>query len=153
MPFQSKRQQRAAFAGAIPGISKAKAKEWADETDFDLLPEKAASRRVAKQVLDVLKQPGSVKNYADAVQSERDHRRRKKAAFDGMSEALLKTSFALPKPGAVFGKTKAVSMSNQVGKYQGSSTANFLKPPGPAASTQAIQPGRSLNSAMNVFRT
>lgn len=42
VPFKSKLQQRAAFGGHIPGISKEKAKEWAAETDFSSLPEKAA---------------------------------------------------------------------------------------------------------------
>ncbi len=40
MPFKSKAQQRAAFAGALPGFSKARAHEWAHETkDLKGLPE------------------------------------------------------------------------------------------------------------------
>jgi hypothetical protein len=39
MPFKSRAQQRAAFAGAIPGFSKKRAKKWAKETDFEHLPE------------------------------------------------------------------------------------------------------------------
>lgn len=45
MPFASKRQQRAAFGGYIPDFSKKKAKEWADETDFSSLPDRAPSEK------------------------------------------------------------------------------------------------------------
>lgn len=45
MPFKSKAQQRAAFAGAIPGFSKKRAKQWADETDFEDLPEHAPKKK------------------------------------------------------------------------------------------------------------
>ena len=51
MPFASKRQQRAAFGGHIPGFSKEKAKEWADETDFRSLPERAASQKGKRSLL------------------------------------------------------------------------------------------------------
>jgi hypothetical protein len=39
MPFKSKAQQRAAFSGALGPEMKAKAKEWADHTDFKHLPD------------------------------------------------------------------------------------------------------------------
>lgn len=46
MPFQSKRQMRAAFGGHIPGISKEKAREWAKETpDLKDLPERAPGEK------------------------------------------------------------------------------------------------------------
>ena len=46
MPFQSKRQMRAAFGGHIPGISKEKAKEWAKETpDLKDLPDRAPAEK------------------------------------------------------------------------------------------------------------
>ena len=46
MPFTSKRQQRAAFGGHIPGFSKEKAKEWAKETpDMKGLPERAPAEK------------------------------------------------------------------------------------------------------------
>lgn len=46
MPFKSKRQQRAAFGGHIPGFSKEKAKEWAKETpDMKGLPERAPAEK------------------------------------------------------------------------------------------------------------
>jgi len=47
VPFQSKRQWRAAFSGRIPGISKEKAREWAHETGtpFKKLPGRAASQK------------------------------------------------------------------------------------------------------------
>lgn len=47
MPFESKRQWRAAFAGKIPGISPAKAHEWAHETKekFKDLPDRAPAEK------------------------------------------------------------------------------------------------------------
>lgn len=47
MPFESKRQWRAAFAGKIPGISPAKAHEWAHETpgEFKDLPDRAPAEK------------------------------------------------------------------------------------------------------------
>lgn len=46
MPFTSKRQQRAAFGGHIPGISKAKAREWAHETpNLKELPDRAPAEK------------------------------------------------------------------------------------------------------------
>jgi hypothetical protein len=45
MPFASKRQQRAMFAGKIPGMTKEDAKEWADKTDFSKLPERAPAEK------------------------------------------------------------------------------------------------------------
>lgn len=46
MPFTSKRQQRAAFGGHIPGISKEKAREWAHETpDIKKLPDRAPAEK------------------------------------------------------------------------------------------------------------
>ncbi len=40
MPFKSKAQARAAFAGVIPGLGKKKAKQWAKKTDFSKIPDK-----------------------------------------------------------------------------------------------------------------
>lgn len=47
MPFQSKRQWRAAFSGRIPGFSKEKAREWAHETkgEFKQLPDRAPAEK------------------------------------------------------------------------------------------------------------
>jgi hypothetical protein len=45
MPFASKRQQRAMFAGAIPGLDKNDAKEWAKDTDFKKLPDRAPAEK------------------------------------------------------------------------------------------------------------
>lgn len=48
MPFQSKAQVRAAFAGAIPGFDKKKALEWAHETkNIKKLPEYAGQDKEA----------------------------------------------------------------------------------------------------------
>ena len=52
MPFESKRQWRAAMGGHIPGISKEKAKEWADETkSFKKLPERAPAEKGKRTLL------------------------------------------------------------------------------------------------------
>lgn len=46
MPFTSKRQQRAAFGGHIPGFSKERALEWAHETpDLKDLPDRAPAEK------------------------------------------------------------------------------------------------------------
>jgi hypothetical protein len=46
MPFTSKRQQRAAFGGHIPGISKKKARQWAHETpSIKSLPERVPGEK------------------------------------------------------------------------------------------------------------
>lgn len=46
MPFTSKRQMRAAFGGHIPGITKAKAREWAHETKgLKNLPDRAPAEK------------------------------------------------------------------------------------------------------------
>lgn len=46
MPFKSKRQQRAAFGGHIPGFSKEKAREWAHETpNLKELPDRAPAEK------------------------------------------------------------------------------------------------------------
>lgn len=46
MPFKSKRQQRAAFGGHIPGFSKEKAREWAHETpNLKKLPDRAPAEK------------------------------------------------------------------------------------------------------------
>lgn len=53
MPFQSKRQWRAAMAGHIPGIDKEKAREWAHETDkpFKKLPDRAPAEKGKRTLL------------------------------------------------------------------------------------------------------
>lgn len=64
MPFKSKRQMRAAFGGHIPGISKEKAKEWADETpDPKGLPERAPKEK-GKPTLRTKKTALSTIEYA-----------------------------------------------------------------------------------------
>lgn len=54
MPFQSKAQMRAAFAGALGPEMQGKAREWAHETpDLKRLPEhvKQAHHQAKKQIL------------------------------------------------------------------------------------------------------
>jgi hypothetical protein len=61
MPFRSKRQQRAAFGGHIPGISKTKAREWAHETrSIKSLPNRVASEK-GKPTLFTLRKRGKLK--------------------------------------------------------------------------------------------
>jgi hypothetical protein len=43
MPFKSKAQARAAFAGAIPGLGGNKAKKWASKTNFSKIPDHVAN--------------------------------------------------------------------------------------------------------------
>lgn len=157
MPFESKRQQRAAFGGHIPGISKTKAKEWAKKTDFSRLPERAPAekgkptllskkagvasflrrRRILKDFKkafgDQLEQPGTQKNVFDAYQREKE---------SALVELFTKIAFALPQPGQVRSSSKAV------GKFTGMASQNFLKPPGPAASRHVINPRLSVANTL-----
>lgn len=163
MPFRSKRQQRAAFGGHIPGFSAAKAKEWAKETDFESIPERAPAeggkpamktsskarrlhRLVLRSVEEVdraLREPTMVPEYTQTA--SREHGRAKSSAFDALFDLCTKLAFALPKPG------KVMASSKQVGSFHGTATPNFLKPPGRAASVQAINPRRSLKDAIHSF--
>jgi hypothetical protein len=56
----------------------------------------------------------------------------------------------LPRPGA---PAAGMSRSLQVGRFNGKMTESGLKPPGRAASAQAVKPTRSIVNAMNTFRT
>lgn len=57
MPFQSKRQVRAAFSGGLGPEMKAKAQSWADETpDIKSLPDKAPGRGSARFHLHATRQ-------------------------------------------------------------------------------------------------
>jgi len=171
MPFRSKRQQRAAFGGHIPGISKAKAKEWAAETDFDVIPERSPEevgkptlrsksaavgyrtmnrvahlgRRLAKHRDSA--QGGVGKALPDLLSDYAEDEFDKNSVYAALLELCTKLAFAVPAPG------KIMSRSKHVGSFGGVSTTNFLKPPGRAASGQAINPGRSVVSAMNAFKT
>jgi hypothetical protein len=160
MPFQSKRQWRAAFSGRIPGFSKEKAREWAHETkgEFKQLPDRAPAEKgkptlrskeasaapkavyVAKKLREQLISSGTGKNVFDAMQSERERSRRKQAS-DEFVDFCAKIAFAVPRPGQV-------SMaSRHVGSFSGQATTNFLKAPG--STTAAVtNPRLSLRNAM-----
>jgi hypothetical protein len=161
MPFQSKRQWRAAFAGQIPGFSKEKAREWAHETktEFKDLPDRAPAEKgkptlrskkassstskavyVAKKLREQLMSSGTGKNVFDAIQNERERLRRKQAA-DEFVDFCVKIAFAVPRPGQV-------SMAaRHVGSFRGRATTNFLKAPG--STTAAVtNPRLSLRNAM-----
>ena len=91
MPFRSKRQQRAAFAGLIPGFDKAKAHEWAHETkSLKSLPERAPAEK-GKATLRSKK--ASPLNLAKAA-SDHEHERKKKPT--GNLAAALGGALGLP---------------------------------------------------------
>lgn len=125
MPFQSKRQQRAFFAGVIPGIDKEKALEWAHETkDIKKLPERAPAEK-----------------GKPTLRSKKGRKALEKAA-ELLAEAVKQAAL-----GQVNSKSKSV------GRFSGMQTPHALKAPGPASSVQAINPRRSLSTAINVFKT
>jgi hypothetical protein len=49
MPFQSKRQMRAAYAGTLGELMKRKAPEWSSKTDMKSLPERAPKKKRRKK--------------------------------------------------------------------------------------------------------
>jgi hypothetical protein len=49
MPFQSKRQMRAAYAGSLGEMMKRKAPEWSSKTDMKRLPERAPKKKRRKK--------------------------------------------------------------------------------------------------------
>jgi len=127
MPFRSKAQWRAAFSGKIPGISADQAREWADKTDWEGLPEHA------DKSASLLTQAA----YAAKILS----RKREKTAL------FTKLAYALPRVGAV-----RVDSARNIGGFKGVATNNFLKAPGPVASKKVVNPNRSISSAMNTFK-
>lgn len=159
MPFASRRQQRAAFGGHIPGFSREQAKEWAAETDFSKLPDRAPAEKgkptlrsktssgvgkavfVAKKLREQLINSGTGKNVFDAVHGERERSKRKKHAGDEFVDFCAKIAFAVPRPGQI-------SMTpRHVGSFPGQATTNFLKAPG--STTAAVtNPRLSLRNAM-----
>lgn len=124
MPFASRKQQRAAFAGKIPGISKDDAKEWAAATDFKDLPERSASQKGKP----TLRSKAGKKKLAAVV-----------GALEDSLIAVLKQ--------ASLGAVNA--LSKNVGRFSGMQTEHALKSPGVAASTQAVNPRRSIKNAIN----
>ena len=159
MPITSKRQWGAMFGGHIPGISKAKAKEWAHETPtaYADLPDRApdekgkptlrskhssTARRVgilAKMLSDQLHQPGTHKNLYDAARGEHD---RRKHAGEQFVEHCMKLAFAVPAPGKTF------QSAAHVGSFSGKATTNFLKAPGPTTAAAVVNPRLGLRTAM-----
>jgi hypothetical protein len=140
MPFRSRRQQRAAFGGHIPGFSRQKAEEWADETDFDALPDRAPAEK-GKPTLRSKTSSRQLTQlaYIAKVLADREREAKKHAA---LVEFCAKVAFAVPRPGQIRQNSSAV------GAFSGKATNNFLKPPGPAASHQAVNPRLSLKNAI-----
>jgi hypothetical protein len=145
MPFASKSQQRAAFGGHIPGFSKEKAKEWADETDFDAIPARAKRaslgkvRYIAKVLHEQSATPGVAKNLVDAVVGEQERVKRKHA---GLVELCTKIAMALPNPGQIR------SSARSVGAFKGTASNHWLKPPGNSVKQQVTNPRLSLSNSM-----
>jgi hypothetical protein len=101
----------------------------------------AAAKQIA---LDRLRE---MSDYTKLIKTE------KGAAFFFMRQKMA-AAFGLPKipkPGAP--RINAPSKpSIGVGRFDGVATNHSLKPPGPAASTQAVNPRKSVTNAMNAFR-
>jgi hypothetical protein len=131
MPFQSKAQWRAGFSGKIPGMTKEKAHEWADETDWDGLPDDKFGKTSSLM---------SQAAYSARVMLERKRRQKTSELFAKMAYALAET-----------GKVREDSSRN-IGGFSGKVTENFLKAaPGITASSQPVNPNRSLASAKNTY--
>lgn len=167
MPFKSKRQMRAAFGGHIPGISKEKAKEWADETpDPKHLPERAPKEKgkptlraktamlraktlnkllyLADKLDDV--DPNVAKNLFDVHQQETQASQRNKHS-QALERLGAKIALALPGPGQVR------SASRAVGKFTGMApkSSPALRAPGPRA-PGIVRPTAAIDTAMERFR-
>ena len=154
MPFKSKKQWRLFFSGAVPGVSKGKAKEWARETkSYGALPEKVAGLRGRplarlrkhRDVLEAFTTPDSVKNYIDAGRTEQEYRRKSaEAIIDGFTKLAM--HFSTP-------STLSSSFrSRQNGLFKGMASEYSLKAPGRAASQVAVNPRRNVSQAMNAYR-
>jgi hypothetical protein len=171
MPFKSKRQQRAAFAGAIPGISKAKAREWAHETrDIKKLPERAAAEKGKRTLRSKTSNHAAIQRllYAwrkadangaidtrgvlDALTSPTAAQNTRnlynqEAESHSKDAALIRigTKLALSIPGAGAIRVKP----NMVGRFPGQAgkTRQALQPPGPTLSP-ATKPNLGISTAM-----
>jgi hypothetical protein len=91
MPFRSKRQARAAFAGVIPGMDKADARRWASETpDLKALPDRAPAEK-GKPTMRSKKANGDMLQYfLDHPEKlkERNERKAKEEARKKMAGVL-----------------------------------------------------------------
>lgn len=171
MPFRSKAQQRAAFAGAIPGFSKARAKEWASETDFSKLPERAkksaahdvARRAAVKAIRDTdiaddlvgAIQPGMLRDLHGAYTAHRD--RNKDAALEGLVKLcglIVARSPGFRAPSVVTANSSRTlqnaTKARRVGAFAGAAPKTL---PGPAATSQAVNPGKTLRTAITPTTT
>jgi len=176
------------FAGKIPGLTKEDAKEWAKDTDFKKLPERAPNEK-GKPTLRSKKAEANTLRYLDDKELARtrrgakvangdmlqyflDHPDKAKAHFDRKKKAgspndrmhdarnrelqrrAAKCAAALPvellvEAFKIATLGSAAANPRNVGKLRGMMTTNSLKAPGFAASTQAVNPRRSLINAMN----
>jgi hypothetical protein len=169
MPFASKAQQRAAFAGAIPGFSKKRAKAWAAETDFSSIPERAkksarlprpkalqkAVRRSAAETYDVVAQPGVAKDALLTAHGENERRKAQKtAALEGLIKLCALISVRPPGIKMPSATTARASQSMRTARNTGAFSGMVPKTlPGPVATSQAVNPTKSLRTAITPTTT
>lgn len=129
MPFESKRQWRAAFAGKIPGISKQEAKEWARKSDYSELPEKKAG-----YIRDLR---GNTPGYQRPETLRRHAVSREKRSFAENFGRLL--------------ASKVAGDPHDVGRVEGVATPDSLKPPGKDPKKLSINPRRNSKQSITAF--
>lgn len=136
MPFESKSQWRAAFAGKIPGISKQEAKEWARKTDYSSLPEKKAGYADLENSLSVSDSP-RLRSRGMLMRNLRGILSREKRSFAENCGSIL--------------ATKVAKDPHDVGRIKGVATPDSLKPPGKDPKKQAINPRRNSKQSFTAF--
>jgi hypothetical protein len=177
MPFKSKKQQRLFFSGALPGVDKETALEWAHETkNMKKLPERAPAEK-GKPTLRSKKANGDMiahfqehpdklrahlerKSKAKGSENDRRHYVKELALLDRKKTAVLaEVADLTPELEQLLidvfktaGLGTAASLPSAVGRFKGMMSANALKPPGFAASKMAINPRKTIVSAMNVTK-
>lgn len=141
MPFSSKAQARAAFAGAIPGFSKARAKAWAKETDFSKLPDHTKKAQLHRAI-----QPGAIKDALVAIRNELEARERQKKSSLVMAPRVTSPALRGAKPplATSTGKGTVTSrnagLAKQNGEFQGRATTSGLKPVQTSTINQSLAP-------------
>jgi hypothetical protein len=104
--------------------------------------------REQKEVSDALDThlfaPGGLKNIGEAGLREKDYYARQKKA--GAALFSLCTKLAAPKK-LLAGSGRAAS----IGRFRGTATENFIKPPGRSLLGQVVNPRRRLSNAIAAF--
>jgi hypothetical protein len=143
MPFRSKAQQRAAFAGVIPGFDKERAREWASGTEFGNLPERA--KNAGRHHAAVL-QPGVLKDALIAIRAELEARDQTKSASLIHAPRVTAPALRGTKPpiatsgfrGTVTGRNAAQAAQN--GRFKGFSTSGGTTPVATSSMNISAQP-------------